>query len=217
MNKGNRVLIMSVFWAALLLVLCFVSDKKDLIADYEFNTCVLCAVFCLVPYLFYRFRAFKLPLGLIVLIHLAIFLHAVGVLFFAYDLIKVYDNVTHTFSSMVVSACVMLTLLSLQRYNPKIHFTMGFCSLMVLLVMMSFGVIWEEFEYVVDLTTGTKMQYCPWDTLRDMLCNTLGSVICSICMAFYLRNRSVDAFIDSMEIHPILRAFLEEKKSDVPN
>lgn len=213
MGRERAVLLMSTFWAALLLIMCFVSNKNNLIAGYELNTCLICAVFCFIPYLFYRFRILKLPVGLIVLIHLAIFLHATGVLFFAYDFIKIYDNVTHTFSSIVVSVCVMLTLFTLQRYNSNIRMSTRFCSLFVLLVMMTFGILWEEFEYVVDITTGTKMQYCPWDTLRDMLCNTLGSVICAVGMYLYLRHRSINEFIDSIELHPALRAFLEEKKN----
>lgn len=205
---------MSAFWAVLLLVMCYISLSEDLIAGYELNTCLFCAVFCFVPYLFYRFRVLKLPIGFLVLIHLAIFLHATGVLFFAYDFIQIYDNVTHTFSSIVVSACVILTLFTLQRYNSDIHMTQKFCSVLTLLIMMSFGIIWEEFEYLIDLVYGTQMQYCPWDTVRDMICNTLGSVICSAGMYLYMRNRSIEEFIDSIELHPFLQSFLREKMGD---
>ncbi len=213
MDKEHIALTMGLFWAAILLIMC-VASYHD-IAGYEFNTCLFCALFCLVPYLFYHFGLLKLPIGFIVLIHVAIFLHATGVMFFAYDFIMIYDNVTHTYSSIVVSACVMLTLFTLQRYNSEIRMSARFSSIFAVLIMTTFGIIWEVFEYVVDLVAGTHMQYCPWDTVRDMLCNTLGSIICSIGMYLYMRNRSVYEFVDSIELHPALVAFLNEKKAEL--
>lgn len=215
MDRSEKIILFSsTLWAFLLLTMCTVAEINGDIHGYEFNTGIFCALFCFVPSIFYRFRIMKLPVWMALLIHLAIFLHATGVLFFAYDVLIYYDNVTHTFSSFVVSMCVMLTLFSLQRYNGGIRFTVGVYSVFVVLVMTSFGVIWEEFEYVVDITTGTKMQYCPLDTLRDMICNTLGSVLCAVFMYRYMRHRSVDELIDSIELHPYLRAFLGEKKRE---
>ncbi|MCQ2079546.1 MAG: hypothetical protein MJZ38_05800 [archaeon] len=181
---------------------------------YEFNTGVSCAVFCLIPSLMLHLRIMKLPVWIAVIIHLAIFLHAVGVMTYAYDEISFYDIVTHTYSSFVISMCAVLTLMCLQVYNAHIQFTVGVYAIFIVLVMISFGVLWEVFEYMIDqLFVGTHMQYSPLDTIRDMLSNTVGSIMCSAFIAVYMRRRSIDDLIESIELHRYLRRFLGDKSS----
>lgn len=175
---------------------------------YELYTGIFCGIFCFIPWLMEHFRVMHLPLWMVLFILLAIFFHAYGVLLLEYDNKIWYDNITHTFSSCVISLCTILTLFTLQKYNGCIHFTVPVTALFVLFVMMSFGVIWEVFEFIVDISTGTHMQYCPWDTIRDMICNSLGSLIASLIITVAMRRTSIDELIESINIHPVLRKFL---------
>lgn len=153
----------------------------------------------------------SLPLWFVIFMDIAIFLHAYGVLLLQYDLLVFYDTVTHTFSSFVICLCVILTLFTLQRYNSKVNFSVGFTTVFIFLIMMAFGAYWEVMEFVVDLLTGTGMQYSPFDTLRDMFANALGSMLGSLFMYLFMRNRSVEEFIDSFNIHKFLRKVLQGK------
>lgn len=181
---------------------------------YQFYTGIFCAVFCFLPWLLYRFRLMTLPMWMNVFILLAVFFHSYGVLVMQYDNLVWYDTVTHSFSSYVISLCTLLTLFCLQRYNGCIHFSLKVMTLFVVLIMVSFGVIWEVFEYVVDQTTGTCMQYAPWDTIRDMFCNSFGSVMASLFVVAVMRKTSIEEFIDRIELHQRLRKFLA-KADDV--
>ena len=143
-----------------------------------------------------------------------IFVAAYGVLLMSYDLQKYYDTITHTFSSFVISLCVIMTLFTLQRYNERIKFTVGFTTVFIFLIMMAFGTYWEVLEYVVDQITGTGMQYSPFDTVRDMFSNALGSMLGSLFIYIYMRRWSIEEFIDSINVNKKLRKFLAGKHGE---
>ncbi|MGN0098011.1 MAG: hypothetical protein ACI38Y_01620 [Candidatus Methanomethylophilaceae archaeon] len=182
---------------------------------YEVCTGVFCAVVCLAPTILKRYSLLRLPPVFVSVIMLAIFLHAYGVLLLSYDLIKYYDTMTHFISSVVVSMCVFYTLMCYQVYSRGVvSFTGAKMSLMIALIMLGFSAYWEVFEYIVDITTGTTMQYSPFDTLRDMLCNTSGTIIVSVCAGIYTRKNPLDKLVSSFELHPRLQRFIEDPFGD---
>ena len=197
--------------ASILFIMSFLSMMENVRHLYELCTGVFCGIFCLLPIIFERKSIMSLPLWFVIFMDIAIFLHAYGVLLLQYDLLVFYDTVTHTFSSFVICLCVILTLFTLQRYNSKVNFSVGFTTVFIFLIMMAFGAYWEVMEYVVDLLTGTGMQYSPFDTLRDMFANALGSMLGSLFMYLFMRNRSVEEFIDSFNLHKSLRKVLQGK------
>jgi hypothetical protein len=74
-------------------------------------------------------------------------------------------------------------------------------------------VYWEVFELVVDMIWSTNMQYSPWDTVRDMVCNTAGSVWIISFSTLYLRARTGPEFVDRLELHPSLRALIVRSRA----
>ena len=197
--------------AAVLVVMSVLSILESSRHLYEFFTGIVCAFFCLLPSIFARKHIMTLPVWFVVFMEIAIFLHAYGVLLMQYDMQRYYDTVTHTFSSFTISLCVIMTLFTLPRYNRKINFSVGFTTVFIFLIMMSFGAYWEVLEYFVDQVTGTGMQYSPFDTVRDMFSNALGSMLGSLFIYIYMRNKSIDEFIDSINVSPKLRKFLQGK------
>ncbi len=184
-------------------------------AGYQIATGLLCAVVCLAPTLIKRAGLFRLPPIFVSVIMLAIVLHAYGVLLLSYDVIKHYDTMTHFISSTVVAMCVFYTLMCYQVYSKGVvSFTGVRMSLMIALVMLGFSAYWEVFEYIVDLTTGTTMQYSPFDTLRDMLCNTCGTLVVCAFAGAYTRDRPLEDLIDSFGLHPRLQRFIEDPFSE---
>ena len=178
---------------------------------YEVCTGVFCAIVCLAPTVLKHYGILQLPPIFVSVIMLAIFLHAYGVLLLSYDLIKFYDTMTHFISSVVVSMCVFYTLMCYQVYSHGVvSFTGAKMSLMITLIMLGFSAYWEVFEYIVDITTGTTMQYSPFDTLRDMLCNTSGTILVSICAGIYTRKNPLDTMVTSFNLHPRLQRFIED-------
>jgi uncharacterized membrane protein YjdF len=107
-----------------------------------------------------------------------------------------------------------MTLFTLQRYNERIKFTVGFTTVFIFVIMMAFGTYWEVLEYVVDQLTGTGMQYSPFDTVRDMFSNALGSMLGSLFIYIYMRRWSIEEFIDSINVNKKLRKFLTGKHGE---
>ena len=46
------------------------------------------------------------------------------------------------------------------------------------------------------------MQYSPWDTIRDLVCDTAGALIVSIYAMWYMKRNSEDSFVDTLKLHP---------------
>ena len=185
-----------------------VSYVESMRGGYQVNTGVFCGLFVLIPVLLRYFRVVRLPNIFVVAILVAVLLHAYGVLLLSYDLLPYYDTVTHFLSSTVVALCVFYTLMCYQAYGGKCKFEGRGLFLAIALIMMGFSAYWEVFEFAVDAITGTTMQYSPFDTLRDMVCNTLGSLLVSFAVTYYMRDKSPRDIADSFELHRYLKAFI---------
>lgn len=179
--------------------------------SYEVNTGIFCGLFCLVPIVLKHAHIITLPKSFIIAIAVAIFLHAYGVLLLKYDVLVYYDTITHTVSSVVVAMCVYYTLMCYHAYSQgKVNFSGWTMSIFVAVIMMGFSAYWEVFEFIVDITTGTNMQYSPFDTLRDMLANTFGSMCVSIAVGFYLKTHDLNEIVKSFQLHPKLMGFIRD-------
>jgi uncharacterized membrane protein YjdF len=184
---------------------------------YKLWTGVLCAFFCLLPMMFRHASVMRLPLILIIPIQVTIFLHAYGVLLVLYDDIIWYDTVTHLAASITIALLVFYALVAVELFDKETRFGKRI-PLVVTLIMMTFSMYWEVLELVVDYTTGINMQYSPWDTIRDMVCNTIGTLMVTIPLRFYLKKHDPKEFIERLELSPSLKRIVkrEPKKTKRP-
>ena len=153
-----------------------------------------------------------LPAPFILLILLAVSLHAFGVLYFSYDELYYYDNITHSLSSAVVTVCVFLTMLCYHVMSGKVDFAGKTLAVAVAMIMVGFSVYWELLEYAVDTISGINMQYSPLDTVRDMICNTAASAAASALMHRYASRRTPEAVVEALELHPALAGFIADRR-----
>ncbi|MGE0015763.1 MAG: hypothetical protein AB7S83_06310 [Candidatus Methanomethylophilaceae archaeon] len=174
---------------------------------YQLNTGIFTAVFCLVPMLFRRTKVMALPLLFVIVIEVAIFLHGYGVLLMQYDDLVWYDTVTHTVSSVVVGLCVFYALMVVDDHDEKVMLGKKGMSIFIVLTMLAFSVYWEVFELVVDIMSGTNMQYSPFDTMRDMLSNTLGGIFVAIYVRWFLGRHPDYDVAKEFSLHPKLMKF----------
>jgi hypothetical protein len=207
-----------IFAAAILLYMTYLSVVGTDRTAYKLWTGVLCALFCLVPMLFRHAGIMKLPLALILIIEISIFIHAYGVLLLLYDDILWYDTITHLASSITIALLVFYALIAVELFDHQTHFGPRGIPLFILLIMMTFSIFWEVLELIVDQTTGTNMQYSPWDTIRDIVCNDVGTIIVTLSVRFYLKGHTCEGFIESLELHPSLKGFVSRrsKKEEQP-
>ena len=197
--------------SGILLAMTIITILQAQRASYEVNTGFFCALMCLIPLLFRKMKILELPLTLVIMTEVAIFLHAYGVLLMRYDDVQVWDTVTHTVSSVTVALCVFYALMAVSVFDPMISITRKWMPVFIIIIVVAFGAYWESFEFAVDELWGTNMQYSPWDTLRDLMCDIAGAASVAIYASFYLKNRSEKDFIDGLKIRPFLKRLAKSR------
>ncbi len=183
-------------------------DNVDLYGSY---TCMVCGIVCLIPSLLKQFGLVRLNLIFIITIVVALTMHSLGVLMSGYDVLEDYDMVTHTLSSILVSMCVWMTLCCYNVYNSSSEFSGRSMMITIMLVMATFSVYWEVFEYLLDTATNTHSQYSPFDTAKDTMFNMLGSFITILYSGFKLRRMTMKELVDSFELSPRLIHFIDRR------
>ncbi|WP_115863590.1 hypothetical protein [Halorussus litoreus] len=111
----------------------------------------------------------------------AVFLHTLGSAGL-YGQIGWWDHLTHALSSSLVAGAGYITARALDLHSSEINIPRRFAFVYILVVVLAFGVVWELFEFGLDVTaqeTGLTMplaQHGLDDTIRDLLYNSLGAL-----------------------------------------
>ncbi len=129
-------------------------------------------------------RNYNIPLDpwLGLWITLAVFLHTMGSAGL-YGAISWWDHLTHAMSASVVAGIGYTVVRAVDLHSDQIHIPRRFAFVFILIIVMAFGVIWELFEFGLDIVadeTGIAMplaQHGLDDTVRDMMFNTLGAIV----------------------------------------
>ena len=127
---------------------------------------------------------YDLPLDpwLALWITVAVFLHTVGSAGL-YVQIGWWDHVTHAMSASLVAGVGYTFARAVDLHSDEIYFPHRFFFVYVLVVVLSFGVVWELFEFLLDVAanaTGIEMplaQHGLDDTVRDLIFNSIGALL----------------------------------------
>jgi len=129
-------------------------------------------------------RNYRVPLDpwLGLWITLAVALHTMGSAGL-YAAIGWWDHLTHGLSATIIAGIGYTFARAIDLHHEEIHLPARFSFAFILIVVMAFGVVWELFEFGLDVlavTTGIDMplaQHGLDDTVRDMAFNTVGALI----------------------------------------
>lgn len=132
-------------------------------------------------------RNYNLPLDpwLGLWITVAIFLHTVGSAGL-YGQIPWWDSLTHAMSASLVAAAGYTTARAIDLHTDEISLPQRFAFVYILVIVLAFGVLWELFEYgldVLSLATDITMplaQHGLDDTVRDLMFNSLGAIVVAV-------------------------------------
>lgn len=115
----------------------------------------------------------------------AVFLHSLGSAGL-YGQFFWWDNLTHAMSATVVAGAGYTVARAIDLHSDQIHIPRRLFFVYIFVVVLSFGVIWELFEYMLDLialSTGVTMplaQHGLDDTVLDLMFNSVGALIVSV-------------------------------------
>lgn len=129
-------------------------------------------------------RNYELPLDpwLGLWITAAVFLHSLGSAGL-YGHFKWWDHLTHATSASVVAGVGYTVARAVDLHSDDIYIPTRFAFVYIVLLVLAFGVIWELFEYGLDIAadlTDLEMplaQHSLDDTVRDLMFNSLGALV----------------------------------------
>ncbi|MDB2239482.1 MULTISPECIES: hypothetical protein [Halorubrum] len=112
----------------------------------------------------------------------AVFLHTLGSAWF-YALIPWWDHLTHALSASLVAGAGYTTLRAIDLHSDQVEIPARFAFVFIFVVVLAFGVVWELFEFALDIVsakTGISMplaQHGLDDTVLDQMYNSVGALI----------------------------------------
>lgn len=115
----------------------------------------------------------------------AVFLHTLGSAGL-YAQFTWWDSVTHALSASLVAGAGYTAARVIDLHSKRIQIPRKFVFIYLFIVVLAFGVIWELFEFSLDLIsaeTGLTMplaQHGLDDTVVDMLYNSLGALLVAL-------------------------------------
>lgn len=121
----------------------------------------------------------------------AVFLHTLGSSGL-YGQIPWWDNVTHAMSASLVAAVGYTAVRAIDLHTDDVRLPREFTFVYIFVVVLAFGVLWELFEFALDIAadeTGLTMplaQHGLDDTVRDVMFNAAGALIVAVFGQAYL-------------------------------
>lgn len=114
-----------------------------------------------------------------------------------------WDHLTHATSASFLAALGYVAVRAVDVHHEDISLPRQFFAVFVILFVLAFGVVWELFEFALDVIsfqTGIRMPLAQFgldDTVLDLMYNTAGAVIVGIWGQAYLYGlgeRIVESF-----------------------
>ena len=152
--------------------------------EYLQATCFLWALISMVLPALRLLRIFSLPRWFEAVIYFDMYLYVLSLCSGLYLNVSWWGDCTHVFSSFLVSGIVFMALSIMHSGLPP-HANFGGRGgfvVILFLVSLSFGGIWEIMEGMTDIIAGQSyMVYGAIDTLGDLTADTIGvTVFCAV-------------------------------------
>lgn len=120
-----------------------------------------------------------------------------------YGLIYWYDSFTHFISGALTAFLALFLLILFKKYDDK---ELGFNVLYMIAITLMVAAFWEMFEFTADSLLGGDAQRViatgVTDTMKDMICALLGSILISIEYIYEQTSKSkliINKFLDNIK------------------
>lgn len=121
----------------------------------------------------------------------AVFLHTLGSAGL-YRQIGWWDHLTHAMSASLIAAVGYTAARAIDLHSDEIHIPRRFFFVYIFVVVLAFGVIWEVFEFGLDIAAEATDVTMPLaqlgldDTVRDAMYNSLGALLVAMFAQVHL-------------------------------
>lgn len=113
-----------------------------------------------------------------------------------YEIYWWWDIMLHTLSGIIIGMIGFLIVYILNSQKKiHLHLTPIFIAIITFSFAVSIGVIWEIFEYFMDIIFGLNMQRSGLvDTMGDLIVDSIGGIIIGTAGYFYTKKIKVPIF-----------------------
>ncbi len=138
-----------------------------------------------VPAILERNYEFPLDPWLGLWITTAVFLHSLGSAGL-YLSIGWWDHLTHATSASLVAGVGYTAVRAVDLHSDEVRIPRRFAFVYIFVIVLAFGVVWELFEYGLDLVTTSTGYAMPLaqhgldDTVRDLVFNSVGALLVAL-------------------------------------
>lgn len=219
MNKANKI----IFWSTrIFLVLLFIATiiamqynlinvfvKKDYIGVFTSTVVIMFLTF--VPNILHKLKLDVSNLLYFLYLLVVVSSLLMGGIFRFYKLIPVWDSILHLITPIFWG---MIGFAFINVFNGKksaFTLTPFFAMFYVFLFAMTCGMVWEVYEFTIDIITKSNMQRymtmdgvvkigqdALFDTMKDLVLNTIGSII--VCLWTYVGVKRGHQSFKNLEI-----------------
>lgn len=155
-------------------------------------------ILMIAPLLFRKKHKISIPIELEIALASFVFFNLyLGSLHNYYEQFAWFDGVSHFLSGILLGMVgfVLIYLLN-ERDSKALHLSPGFISLFAVTFSLAVSVVWEIYEYTIDLLLGFNMQNNSLpDTMGDFIVNFAGAVIVAIFGYIWMKKHKLIPFI----------------------
>jgi hypothetical protein len=160
---------------------------------------VIALAICLVPTILKRNYEVTVPWQLDLLIVLALWIHIAGEVTGRYYTIPHYDTIAHFASSLLVAFVAFTAIYILDKYWDGLKMDKYAMAYVVVVTTMAMGVVWEFFEWGIDLLFGFGAQWGLQDTMKDLLVDTIGGIVMAIIGVNLIKKGEMEEMVEGLE------------------
>jgi len=171
--------------------------------EYLQMTCLLWMTISVIIPLLRLLRFVSLPIWFVFLVQGDMFLYVISLCQGFYLNLSWWGDLTHIIASAIVTGFVFIALCLMESKSPD-HVTFGSkygMVLMLFLVALSFGCIWEMMEGFTDVLTGTSyMVYGATDTLGDLVADFVGVSLMTLAASVILSRQDAESVASKVRL-----------------
>ncbi len=190
--KNDESVIHILLWFLRLVILGTAIWTLFLFSWQSFFLAILAYILSFIPeFIEYRFKTVlpvEFDFAIALFIFLSVFLGEVGGV---YERFFWWDALLHLSSSFMLGYIAFLWLY-IKIQQGKIESSSKMQGFIIFCVALTFGTIWEIFEFSADQFFGLNMQKSGLvDTMWDFIVNTIGATVIAIIGVFYIKNGGI--------------------------
>lgn len=157
------------------------------IKHYLFAFSALIAILLsLIPALLKRNYNINLPWGIDFLITFVLYIHTFGLTFKLYKTVFYYDIIMHLLGTVVIALLGFIIVYTL-HFTKKVRLTILLIGFFTVIFAIGVGALWEIGEFAIDQFLGTQAQIDNFDTMGDLIYDTIAALITAFVGMLYVK------------------------------